>query len=551
MREQQPELPDLIGGDLSRRAVMEGTGKLLLSAAALWALNGCTTAPSPAPGPKPESTKTPERPEEIFLLHTAESLLSLGEESNGGLRFQSEIQAPNYQVDRDVGAASVGMGFLAMAEKYPENPKWIEAAKKTAAWLTAVSSPDEHGGRYWHDYVNSESDVSTDVYTSFDDGAIGIGDFYWRLYEATNIDQYKTTAFETLEWTFSQAENVGQGEDAYRWRWDIGDHSQPYYIGMGEGVVGIIHTLATYYDRIVNSDPEMAAKCKSYMEGGLRYLDQARAELVNQTSEQSDIRAIPYTDPNAQQDQEDGNTEMDSGYLSGAAGAAFMYLKLHQVFGNEQDTHYLDKANVLFGWLEDSQDGPLVESPDGSVTWKLSLDPQGGDDDSNATGFEEGNAGIGWVYLQAYSITHNRHYLTMAQKSADWLLNAAKNDNGALSWHEDEHPTNPLVHANLNNGAAGIGSFLQDMYLATGGVKYGRGARGALKWLMTSARHYGEHIYWKDNGGFDNGNSGPSSPYNNDPSWHWGDAGIMAFALRMVGGGTDIPGEQSALLSKS
>jgi rhamnogalacturonyl hydrolase YesR len=487
---------------------------------------------------EPNPTGAPSSPEqdhqEEFLLQAGESLINLHEESHGGWRFRSEIQAPHYQTDRDVGAASVGMGFLAMAEKYPDDPKWINAAKHTASWLLAVSSQDGHGGLYWHDYIDDDS-TSPDIYTSFDDGAIGIGDFFWQLYEKTGESSYHDIALGALRWTFSQAEDDGQG--GFRWRWNVGDNSSPYYMGMGEGVVGLVHSFATFYDRFKKENQlELAGTCKRYIDGTVSYIQSVQGAVGRELGANAPITTIPETGVIGH----DGDTNRNSGYLSGAAGEAMMYLKLHQAFGGGQ---YLAKAGEALGWLSDTNEGPMVDFGDGTVAWRLALDPEGRNDNHYATGIEEGSAGIGWTYLQAYGQTGEKSYLKIAQEAADWLLKVAvRDERGGLSWYEDMHPKNPLIHANLNNGAAGIGLFFQDLYLATGNSRYQLAAQGALNWIMNSSEPNGKNIGWSDNGGND--------PYSNDPSWHWGIAGIIEFVQRVVGGKMDIPGEQPALTSR-
>jgi hypothetical protein len=222
-----------------------------------------------------------------------------------------------------------------------------------------------------------------------------------------------------------------------------------------------------------------------------------------------------------------------------------MYLKLNQVFG---DPKYQAEADKLFAWLGDAESGPVVDFGDGSAAWKLMLDPRSPNNPVFATGMEEGNAGIGWTYLQAYELTANPKYLDIAKKSANWLLKVAiKDEAGGMSWHEAENgleidPNNPastIVHPNLNNGAAGIGMFLEDIYQVTQDPSFKAGSDGALRWLTTTAVREGKTIYWDDN---DKG-----KPFTKDPSWHWGISGIISLYQRKLGGKRDVPGEQSSL----
>lgn len=476
-----------------------------------------TTYPAP-----PEAAETM-----TFLEQTGRSLLAAHEDAAGGWRFQSAIQAPHYQTDRDVGASSVGMGFLVLADQYPENPEWLSAAESTASWLLTVARRDDAGNLYWPDYVD-DGEVSESNYTSFDDGTIGVGDFFWQLYEKTQNPQYKDAAISSLNWTLAQAENVGGDQPVYRWRWDANDDQSEANMGMGMGAVGLVHTLTLFHERLGGSDPALATKCKDYINGTLRYIDQVRTNLG---SNDGDARALPETGIIG----EDGDTAMNSGYLSGAAGAAFMYLKLSSVF---DEPAYLQKAEELLAWLSDEQNGPLVTSENG-LAWQLALDPQGGDDAQLATGFEEGAAGIGWVYLQAYKVTGKQEYLETAEGAARWLDSVAIKDSTGYSWHEDESPTNEIIHVNLNNGAAGIGMFMLDLAETSGKQEYYQIAQQAHNWVQATAQIDGNVLYWNDNDG--------EAPYSNDPSWHWGRAGLIGFMARMNGGSVNIPGQQPCL----
>ncbi len=521
------------GVAFSRRALLR-IGALAAVAGPL--LAGCYdggdhTAHAPNTTPDAAPTKPELSKDDELLVELGESLLAAGEPSHGGLRYPSRIQGNHYQTDRDVGGASVGMGFLVLAKRFPDNPRWIDGAKRVATWLLAVSETKQNG-RCWPDYVD-DGDVSGSRYTSFDDGALGIGDYLWRLSEMTKDATLEAAAKETVVWTLGMAENVG-GTDkpVYRWRWDAGNGDASYQMGMGEGHIGIIHTLATYYQRTKDSDPAFAARCKSYLDGALRYMDQVRTALGGNDG---DARAVPETSVIGQ----DGDTNMNSGYLSGAAGGMFMYLRLYQVFHDET---YLQKADEIFSWLSDTESGPKVDFGDGTASWKLALDPQGDDDPRFSNGFEEGNAGIGWVNLQAYLVTRQGKYLTEARQAADYLLKVAiKDANGGLSWREYANPDSPIIHPNLDNGSAGIGMFLKALANVTKDAKYVAAADATKAQLQASAK--------RDSAGklsYDDSDEG--RPFSGDTSWHWGLAGITAGVEFMSGGTFEMPGEQEALV---
>jgi hypothetical protein len=485
-------------------------------------------------GPTPAASETGSPAERQFVQQAGASLLALHNDSHGGWRFRSGIQGPNYQTDRDVGAAGVGVAFLALAQLYPQDGRWLEGAKKTASWLMAVVVPDNAGGLSWPDYAN-DGDVAREHYTSFDDGALGVGDFFWRLYEQTHDEQYKKVAMQSVEWTLRQAENIGTADQpAYRWPYDASDRSSERYMGMGQGLVGTIDTLTLYYDRTKNTDPTFAALCRRYAEGGLRALAKARAALG---ANDGDSRALPETGIIGQ----DGDTAENSGYLSGAAGAAFMYLHAWRVFGNGA---YRTEAERLLAWLNDTTHGPKIISG-GGATWQVALDPRDKRNPENkhyATGVEEGNAGIGWEFLQAFRDTGNTTYLATAQQAADWLLRIAVPAKGGLSWREYMNPPSSEIHANMNNGAAGIAVFLYDLgqVLRVRGdpdaAKYLAAAQAARQWLTASVAPRGNVIYWP---GTDDG-----EPYKEavDPSVHWGIGGVVLSLGRISGGKLDTAG---------
>ena len=158
-----------------------------------------------------------------------------------------------------------------------------------------------------------------------------------------------------------------------------------------------------------------------------------------------------------------------------------------------------------------------------------------------ATGIEEGAAGVGWVELQAYHLTHDPVDLQTAIGAGNWLLASALPERGGLAWPEDLGAD--VVHTSLDNGAPGIGWFLDDLARETGDARFATAAQGAVTWLSAVAGRDRRGVVW-----FENRTRGRWS-LPGDPSWHWGLAGIAAFLARMDGLGVDSPGEEPGLPS--
>ena len=224
----------------------------------------------------------------------------------------------------------------------------------------------------------------------------------------------------------------------------------------------------------------------------------------------------------------------------------------YQVLG---DDRYLQEADKILSWLNDTK----IQFSDGTAAWPVAIDPQDDDpadirvNNHRAAGIEEGNAGIAWALLQSYNVLHQKNdpraeqYLTLARQATDRLLKVAiKGKNGQLSWREYQNPNSPLIHANLDNGAAGIDIVLMDMYQATGDRKYLTAAQGGQRWLIATAIHKDGMVSWKDADVDEDGNV---THFANGPEWHWSGPGIVASMIRVAGGRIDMPGEQSALVA--
>ena len=75
----------------------------------------------------------------------------------GGWAWRSAIQAPHYQTDRDVGAASVGEGLLA-AYAVTRDARYLRAAEAAGDFLLGVAEPDA-GGLRWPDWADPDGRV--------------------------------------------------------------------------------------------------------------------------------------------------------------------------------------------------------------------------------------------------------------------------------------------------------------------------------------------------------------------------------------------------------
>jgi Lanthionine synthetase C-like protein len=419
-----------------------------------------------------------------------------------GWAWRSVIQAPHLQTDRDVGTAGVLIGLLALYSATKDS-SYLDAGRQAGNWLVSVAEPSE-GGLRWPDWVDGPNSRSNKHFTSFDDGTPGIADALWRLGSVTGDQRYTQAALAGMRWEEAQAQSLGRG--IYRWAWydSGGVKASDHETGIGEGQAGIVYAFATFARR--TGDPRYLR----YSEGGAAYLE----SLITPAG------AIP---------EQPGSTSYDTGYLSGAAGDAFAFLTLYQDTGQRR---WLNDASRLLSWL--SANGKAQAA---GAAWAIEVDPKGhSQNDQLATGIEEGAAGIGWVELQAYKITGSSTYLRTAESAGQWLRSVAKAEPSGLAWPENSGTSQGSP--SLDNGAAGIGWFLDDLWLATNETSFERSAQGARDWLTSLAEQSAAGVPLTGKDG--------TTKLPNEPSWHWGDAGIAAFLVRAAGWQLDMPGEEPA-----
>ena len=251
-----------------------------------------------------------------------------------GSAWKSVVQTPHYQTDSDVGAASVGMGFLA-AYDTTGNEAYLKAASAAGDFLIAAQVPNE-GGR-WPDYYDP-SGPAPYGFTSFDDGAAGISDFLWRLFERTGDARYQATALAGMDWIISKAQ-APKGKSCPAmcfWHWQDPAGTE-IYTGMGDGVAGIAWALNEFAERRANIDPMAAARFARYAQGAASWLESQMVRVK-----------LPDGQAGANMPEEPGKQVYDTGFLSGSAGDAFLFYQLYLSTGRAQ---YRRDADLLFAWV--------------------------------------------------------------------------------------------------------------------------------------------------------------------------------------------------------
>ena len=158
----------------------------------------------------------PDSPALKVVRVAADSLLARHRAMpGGGWAWRSSIQAPHYQTDRDVGAASIGEGLLA-AYAVTGDARYRHAALAAGDFLLSVAEPAT-GGLRWPDWADPDGSRSTTHFTSFDDGAAGISDFLWQLYRVSGADRFQAGALGGMRWLISRAQGETCPEIACSW----------------------------------------------------------------------------------------------------------------------------------------------------------------------------------------------------------------------------------------------------------------------------------------------------------------------------------------------
>ena len=178
----------------------------------------CAAAVSASETQRPARTSAPDQAAKAVARAAADSLVARRRAMpRGGWAWRSAIQAPHFQTDRDVGAASIGEGLLA-AYAVTRDGRYRRAAVAAGDFLLGVAEPAD-GGLRWPDWADPDGRRSATHFTSFDDGAAGISDFLWRLSNVTGLHRFRSAALAGMHWVLAQARGSSCPETACSWRW--------------------------------------------------------------------------------------------------------------------------------------------------------------------------------------------------------------------------------------------------------------------------------------------------------------------------------------------
>lgn len=333
----------------------------------------------------------------------------------------------SWPTGRGNGAAGIGMALLA-AYDATGNAAYLKEAGAAGDFLVAAQVP-AGSGRWPIAY--DPSGPAFAVSTSFEHGVPGIADFLWQLYERDGNARYARAALAGMDWEASQFLLLDEHDN-----------------GLAHGLAGIAWAFNTFAERRAGVDSVRSA----------RYSALAQIAAANLQSQMVRTKS-PHGGTIARIPEREGGHVFAPGFDEGAAGDAFMFYQLYLATGRPQ---YRRDGDLLVAGLRADA---VTEVSCAGVTWPST---SGANGIIRESGVERGNAGIGWVALQAYRLLIAREPalaikdLELARAAGDWLLS-------------------PCARGKRDGKSAGVASFLNELYRATGSPSYAEGALRARK----------------------------------------------------------------------
>ena len=257
----------------------------------------------------------------------------------GGWAWRSAIQAPHYQTDRDVGAASVGEGLLA-AYAVTRDARYRRAAVAAGDFLLGVAEPAA-GGLRWPDWADPDGSRSTTHFTSFDDGAAGISDFLWKL-----VTRHAQTPLP-------------------------GGRARGHALGRRAGGGLVMPRDGVYV--ALDGRSVLARRLLRRRYGSGRH--RPRARRVRRSHREPDLPRVCARGrrPASAADRQwsapaaarVGGPDLETGFLSGSAGVAYMFLER---YAHDRDPADRATARRLLRWVNDQ----AIADDSGGLYWPIS-----------------------------------------------------------------------------------------------------------------------------------------------------------------------------------
>ncbi len=453
-------------------------------------------------------------------------LLSQMQTGGGGFYWRNDTKSEEILTSLGAGVAGIGVGFLEAANR-PWSTDSLQYAESTARWLVSVAEPSGAGYRWkkselgsleyqnasgtagigklfieaflhtgnstYLDYIRGVAEriialarpngtgykwlESSYHFTGLISGAAGIAGFLLQAFSCTGNETYLNYSKGAAEWLISMARSAGGG-----YSWCDGEESSfnQNYTGYMHGAAGIGEFFLDLFVRT----------------GNQTYLNYSRgaAEWLTSVAQSSNggYRWLRYTT----------SGEWSTGLQQGAAGIGLFFARVFTRTGN---LTYFNYARGAAQWLIS-----IANESEGGYIWCNQI---GG---PYSPYFLEGTAGIGTFFLEAFAVSGNATYLTYAKGTAQWLsANATASDYG-ICW-----PSEDDFYPNMDTGAAGIGTFLQQLSTSTGNQSYLDLARKTCQWLVSVANTSDAGCHWMD----------PKKSQYNTGYWE-GMAGIGSFLFQ-------------------
>ncbi|MBI3099360.1 MAG: outer membrane protein assembly factor BamD [Planctomycetes bacterium] len=328
----------------------------------------------------------------------------------------------------------------ATAEGDAFEPEFIDAAEGAARWLMKIAEPRGEG-LVWPEYEGEKVHK-----TNFYDGLAGICLFFLNMHRITGKPEYLETARKVARGLLDSArkERVGlswEDEDDLPDGTIVKRTSSGLYTGTA-GIGSVLLAMHEYLDE--PAFPDDAARAAV---DGL--LAQARSEKG----------ALSWGE--------------DTDIISGGAGIGLFLL---QVSDATADAKYKDAAKAAANGLIKQ-----AEKVGDGYRWRSTASL-----DRYYTGFSHGTAGVAYFLLQVFARTQDKRYLEYAEGGARWLLREAAKDGAGLKWPHYQPGAKDTFMSGWCHGPAGTARFFLALHAATRNDKYLEAAKGGAEWLMAS-----------------------------------------------------------------